>query len=236
MKKCKKCGLELNEDKFSNKKNAKDGLLSSCKVCESEYNRLYNIKNRESIKERKILWQQSNAESIKERKRLFQKKHKAELYERRKIYVENNCLSVQEGERRYYQKNREKIIERVLEYARLNPEIFRVNAERRRSRKKSLPSTLTIAQWELIKHTFNNRCAYCGSESHLQQEHFIPLSKGGEYTHNNIIPSCKSCNSSKNAESFFIWYPMQKSYSKKREKDILLYLGYNNHTQQLSFM
>ena len=236
MKTCTKCGKELSEDKFGFHKYTKDGLVPSCKICVREYNRLYDEKNRESIKAKKRLWQQSNSNAIKERKRLFQKKHKTELYERRKIYVENNYISVQEGRRRYYRNNREKMIKRVLMYARLNPEIFRVNAERRRSRKKGLPSTLTIAQWELIKRTFNDRCAYCGNELPLQQEHFIPLSKGGEYTHNNIIPSCKSCNSSKHDRNFFEWYPECQQYSKKRELFLLKFLNYKNNIQQLALM
>jgi 5-methylcytosine-specific restriction endonuclease McrA len=79
--------------------------------------------------------------------------------------------------------------------------------------------------------TFDNKCAYCGKEKPLAQDHFVPLSKGGEYTNNNIICSCKSCNSSKSDKDFFEWYPEQLFYSKEREAKILKYLNYDKKTQ-----
>ena len=112
-------------------------------------------------------------------------------------------------------------------------DIFIVSAQKRRAAKKQLSNSLTTKQWNKIKEHFDNKCAYCGKELPLAQEHFIPLSDGGEYTHNNIIPACKSCNSSKKNKSFFDWYPKYKRYSKKREKNILKFLGYKNEVQQL---
>lgn len=77
---------------------------------------------------------------------------------------------------------------------------------------KQLWTTTTYRGWEnsaqQIKKYFNNRCAYCGKELPLQQDHFIALSKGGEYSKNNIVPSCQSCNGSKGAKEFETWYNM----------------------------
>ena len=107
--------------------------------------------------------------------------------------------------------------------------------QRRRALKNKLPATLTFEQWEQIKKDFDYKCAYCGEELPLSQDHFIALSKGGEYTHNNIIPACRRCNSSKGNKDFFEWFIEQESYSEKREKFILKYLHYtNNREQQLS--
>ena len=99
------------------------------------------------------------------------------------------------------------------------------------------PMQLTTEQWEdCIKH-FEGKCAYCGKKKKLTQEHFIPLSKGGEYSVNNIIPACGSCNSSKRDRDFFKWYPNQKFYSKTRENKILRYLEYDKQlNQQLSIL
>ena len=107
--------------------------------------------------------------------------------------------------------------------------------QRRMALKRKLSSTLTLAQWENMKMHFNNKCAYCGKELPLAQEHFLALTKGGEYTVNNIIPSCKTCNSSKCNKDFFTWYPKYKYFSKKREKIILKFLNYKNEIQQLTF-
>ena len=51
-----------------------------------------------------------------------------------------------------------------------------------------------------------NMCAYCGvtlSRPHL--DHFVPMSKGGTDERDNLIPACKSCNSSKGNKSFLVW-------------------------------
>src|SRR5665648_822068 len=109
-------------------------------------------------------------------------------------------------------------------------------AQRRRTRKLKLPATLTNEQWEIIKQKFGNKCAYCGKEKPLAQEHFLAISKGGEYTADNIIPACQSCNSSKGMRFFFDWYPKFAHYSKVREKTLLNYLGYKCGNQQLSLV
>lgn len=65
----------------------------------------------------------------------------------------------------------------------------------------------------LSKH--EHKCAGCGGffdkECHKKMlcwDHNIPLSKGGEGTKENLIPLCKSCNSSKRQrtlEEFKVW-------------------------------
>jgi 5-methylcytosine-specific restriction endonuclease McrA len=98
-------------------------------------------------------------------------------------------------------------------------------AERRRTLKNNLPSTLTKEQWEQTKAAFNNKCAYCGSGGKLTQEHIVPVSDGGGYTAENIIPACARCNFSKKQKPFELWYPSQAFYSVEREAAILRVVG-----------
>lgn len=65
------------------------------------------------------------------------------------------------------------------------------------SRKRNLPTTLTLEEWEDIKKQFEYKCAYCGQPRKLTQDHFIPVSKGGGLTKENIVPACLSCNGRK---------------------------------------
>ena len=56
---------------------------------------------------------------------------------------------------------------------------------------------LTDAQWAALKAAWGG-CAYCGStEGALQRDCVLPLSRGGRYTLDNIVPDCRSCNASK---------------------------------------
>jgi len=57
---------------------------------------------------------------------------------------------------------------------------------------------LTKVDWQEVLQTFNYRCAYCHKESnHMEKDHIIPLSRGGNHTKSNIVPACRSCNSRK---------------------------------------
>lgn len=68
----------------------------------------------------------------------------------------------------------------------------------RNSRKQGLPASLTHDEWKDILGKYDYSCAYCGTSGvRLAQEHWIPLSRGGGYTADNIVPACKSCNSRK---------------------------------------
>lgn len=93
-----------------------------------------------------------------------------------------------------------------------------------RSLKKQLPADFSDVDWTACKSAFDNRCAYCGKKRKLAQEHFKPINKGGPYTVDNIVPSCKSCNSSKHDYDFAEWYPQQPFYDPERERKILKYL------------
>jgi 5-methylcytosine-specific restriction endonuclease McrA len=65
------------------------------------------------------------------------------------------------------------------------------------SRKKGLPTNFARRDWVNVLDHFNNKCAYCGCDDKLHQDHFVPSSRGGGYTRNNIVPACQSCNSRK---------------------------------------
>lgn len=74
-------------------------------------------------------------------------------------------------------------------------------ARRRRSRLARLEQDLDDAQWAALQAAWAG-CAYCGAEDRaLQRDCVLPVSRGGRYTWENVVPACGSCNASKcNAE------------------------------------
>jgi len=216
-----------------------------------EYQSNYSKENKKLIAIRRKKYYEINKDIFAEKSKIHYKNNKVILAEKGVIYRKNNKVSIairrknnreinkeliNERKRNWYQLNKETVIKSVDKYRGSHKTQCNIVSERYRTRKKLLLSTLTFRQWEDIKKHFNNRCAYCNKELPLAQEHFIPLSKGGEYTAKNVIPSCKSCNSSKGNREFGIWFVKQKFYSKIREKIILKFLGYNNETQQLKII
>ncbi len=87
------------------------------------------------------------------------------------------------------------------------PERHAADRAKRRSRVSGLASTLTKTDWKQTVAYFDSKCVYCGNTEKLHQEHFIPLALGGEYTKNNIVPACRTCNSKKGAKHPAEWCP-----------------------------
>ena len=156
------------------------------------------------------------------------------LIEKRKRYYQENKAIFNAHKKKYRQDHAEAHRESTMRYKQGHKEQARVSDKKRDARKREVLSTLTIEQWERAKQYFNNQCCYCGSKLSLQQEHFIPLSRGGEYTVNNIIPACMSCNASKKDRDFFTWYHEHEGYDKRREHMLLDFLGYKGNIQQTS--
>lgn len=261
MKKCSKCGESkpATSEYFYIRKDAKCGLRSICKECSSEKGKQYRAGigkqyrevNREKEAERhrkyreanrgKIIaiqskWREANREKDSERKRKWCEANREKISIRGKKYREDNKDKEAKRRNRYYEANKERYSEYQRQWSNANRDIKNSLNQRRKARKRKLPATLTPEQWESTKQHFGNKCAYCGKELPLEQDHFMPLSKGGEYALSNIIPSCKSCNCSKQDKVFFEWYPTFKHYSKARETKILKYLNYTKGVQQLSLM
>jgi 5-methylcytosine-specific restriction endonuclease McrA len=56
---------------------------------------------------------------------------------------------------------------------------------------------LSADQWALLQELWGG-CAYCGAADRpLQRDCVLPISRGGRYTLDNIVPACGSCNASK---------------------------------------
>ena len=56
---------------------------------------------------------------------------------------------------------------------------------------------LSPEQWQALVTAWAG-CAYCGTAGvALQRDCVLPISRGGRYTVDNVVPACRSCNTSK---------------------------------------
>lgn len=213
---CYKCGLEFeaNKNNFFSDNSAKDGLTTFCKKCKSEACKEWRNKNYEKVRQYSRKWQELHPEKKKQSSRDYSNRNRGKLNQ----WAINNPERAREIKRQYKLRN---------------PDRGRQDTAKRRSLERKLPTTYTMEQWKGCKAHFKSSCAYCGKElKKLHQEHFVPVTKGGGYTINNIVPACQRCNSSKNNSDFFEWYPKQKFFSKQRQAKVLKYLGYISETEQ----
>jgi hypothetical protein len=63
----------------------------------------------------------------------------------------------------------------------------------------------SLADDERLKLVLPQACCYCGSKHFLAVDHLIPRKKGGLDKGDNMVWSCRSCNSSKCATDVLEW-------------------------------
>jgi 5-methylcytosine-specific restriction endonuclease McrA len=70
-------------------------------------------------------------------------------------------------------------------------------ARRRQRRVARVDNDLIDEQWSALVESWGG-CAYCGAtDAALQRDCVLPISRGGRYTLDNVVPACPSCNASK---------------------------------------
>ena len=87
----------------------------------------------------------------------------------------------------------------------------RARAARRRTKRVAASgSDLTNDQWFRILAAWAC-CAYCGADGvALQKDCVLPISRGGRYTFENVVPACASCNTSKHNGEVTAWLRRKK--------------------------
>ena len=71
------------------------------------------------------------------------------------------------------------------------------------SGKMQISSMFKDERWKMENGA---RCVYCGSTENLSVDHLFPRIKGGADIVENLVCSCKSCNSSKGKKDLMAWY------------------------------
>jgi len=204
-KKCTKCKKIKPLNDFWKHTGHRDGFNSQCKNC-CKKNYLKNRKKRLNHKRIKRADPEYRKKELLYKKEYRQKNKKA-ILKYNKEYCQKNPEWAKEKARLYYWRHRDKRMIKIKEYKVNNRALYNELNRKRRNLKNSLPVTLTEKEWNEILRKYSYRCYYCGEKAeYLEKEHKIPLSRGGGYTKENIVPSCRGCNAKKHTltESEFI--------------------------------
>lgn len=120
-----------------------------------------------------------------------------------KYYQENKTFK-DATTKAYYQAHPEKKKEHYQKaYKKSGTAPYVAAWHRRRVIINKAVGSFTPEEFNSLCTNLNWRCFYCGTQLTPRtavREHFIPLSKGGDNTISNILPSCNSCNASKGAK------------------------------------
>ena len=104
-------------------------------------------------------------------------------------------VGAKEQDAKHYQNN---IIARraaIKKWKIKNPEKAKNHCRIRRARKRN--AIIEVFTTDQLIEKYGNKCFYCitGNFEHL--DHYIPLSKGGSHTLENVRPACQKCNNKK---------------------------------------
>lgn len=236
LKKCTKCGEWKPHDQFSKQSSKKDGLQSHCRACQAAYyaanreryaetgrawreankdrkaetHREWAKANKEAISANGKKWYEANKERHAANGRAQYERNKERYAAKSKAWREANKDREAETHRIWYRANKERHAAKAREWNRANPDKRRVHQARHlaryRTRKGSLPDTLTPTEWRAALNYFGGCCAVCGRPPGLWHtlaaDHWIPISSPdcpGTVAW-NIVPLCQGaggCNNSK---------------------------------------
>lgn len=203
-KACTKCGkiLPASIEYFHKLKNGKYGLHSRCKDCISQSHK----ENRAARSEYNRQWRESNPEKYQaQRKREKDRyvknpeKYQVQLGIKKEKYAENperHRMTVAQ----YYQDNKEYKKEYVAKWKSDNPEKCRMYQHRRRTKINNAGGNFTAEELEERIEEQGWMCFYCSHplEDNYHVDHYVPVSKGGSNSIDNIVVACPSCNLLKN--------------------------------------
>jgi len=183
----------------------------SNKVGKAEYDKRYRRNNKAEINLNHKKWRDSNKDKIAKSGERYRKNNREKIL---KIYYLNNKEKelaywrkhrdrTLKYKRKYREENKDNILDKARKYNKTeNGKATKQRATyKRRIIIKNTINNLTSEEWLNILKEHNFKCVYCGvcfDENNLPtRDHIIPISKGGDNTKNNIVPSCRNCNSKK---------------------------------------
>ena len=232
LKICSSCKQELEIIHFNKNKSSKDGLNNQCKECfKISAKKCYDnkkekgllrfqikdekykasrkndaIKYKEKIAEYKKEYRENNKEFLKETKRKYYEENKEKINLKNRIYHHNNKDRLNKISNKYYNENKEIIRQKSKDY--YNSEKGKLVFKKARIKRKALVRKAKIGDIDLNKIISNKKCYWCNTkimDNNYHIDHYIPISKGGEHSNDNLVLSCPKCNLTKGAKDPFIF-------------------------------
>lgn len=221
---CRICGSEYpaTTEYFKAHKRYKYGVERVCKACAKIEYQKWKAKNREHVREYNNEWRISNPDKVKANRQRFLEAHDVSETELKRDWRKRNKEKTVEWSREYHVKHRDEIVGKVRQWRQENPDKLKLQITRRCSLKKGKPDTLTVEEWNHALEYFDQKCAYCESNTKITPDHYVPLSveECPGTVAENIVPACQRCNSSKRHKPASLW--LREQFGEERAKSIEL--------------
>lgn len=225
---CSKCRESKPLSDFHSKAGAKGGRCPSCKACYNTQRRAsytgerreeikaYNKQQRVQNRERHLDYDRRRAPlRVDQRRERGQREWAALTPEQKALkraevraWKAANPDKVRAIWERTYARHREKRLARIAEWARANPVARAAIRDRRRAREVGAIGDYTPDDVSALLTKQGRQCRYCNAKlTKFHVDHFIPLSRGGMNSPENLVLSCPTCNFRKGAKMPWEWMP-----------------------------
>jgi len=171
-------------------------------------------KNREHRKAVSVAYAKANKERRKTNQAEWYKKNRERENARNAAWRKANPERHRDTAVQYYWKNKERRKAYAAAYNKANPDKANSSAMRRYVRKLGAPGDHTTDQWLSLLTSYHGKCVYCGAKA-TARDHITPLADGGSNDIENIVPACKSCNSSKRTRPLLVWMLIKHKRNEK---------------------
>jgi len=193
----------------------------------TDYKRAWYLRNRERILAERAREREEEPDKVSKRKKAYYQKHKAAISRARKArYATDGLLreNTQSRTQAWRAANRDRHRAYSREWARKHPSAIRVrlqawyksNPHRVRAlrlvRRGALHRAGRPQRDHLALLETHPECVYCearfdpASSTRCRTiDHVLPLVRGGTNASDNLVPACKTCNSSKNKRTVEEW-------------------------------
>lgn len=182
---CSRCKRILPLTEYYHNKKRRDGLTLWCKTCCNECGKKSYSLHVETNRIKHAEYRANNVEKIREMHKLYSLSH-----------------------REWYNA-------RGRKWSKDHPEERSIYNARRRAKINSASGDgITIKQRQELINSYVHLCVYCGDyiQGNVEIDHIVPLSKGGEHSINNAVPTCRHCNASKNDHSLLHFMYQRMTY------------------------
>jgi len=105
---------------------------------------------------------------------------------------------------------RERIADARRKHRLEHPEYYRAASKLRRARMVGVECTFTLTEAGELFEEYAGLCAYCQAPA-TTLDHVVPISQGGAHSKANLVPACKSCNSSKHTRPLLVWLATRRA-------------------------
>lgn len=164
----------------------------------------WNLANKEKVAAKGRLYYRANVEKIKAKDKAYYNANAEEIKACKRAQYCANAEEIKARNRAYYRANAKEIKAQKKAWGRANPDKIAAKWAKRKARKAGNGGSFTGEEWADLKAHFDYQCLCCGiaePEINLTVDHVIPIVHGGASDIGNIQPLCRSCNSSKGAQT-----------------------------------